>query len=110
MAAQDMAGGYSRLQVVQNIAGDFIRRRHGDQVGLILFGTQPYLQAPLTADLTTVDQFLNEAVVGIAGKQTAIGDAIGLAIKRLRTDPRSEEHTSELQSLMRISYAVFCLK
>lgn len=84
MSTQDMAGGYTRLQVVQKVAGDFIRRRHGDQVGLILFGTQPYLQAPLTADLDTVNQFLNEAMVGVAGTQTAIGDAIGLAIKRLR--------------------------
>lgn len=86
MATQDMAGNYSRLQVVQKVAGDFIRRRHGDQVGLILFGTQPYLQAPLTTDLGTVDQFLKEAMIGVAGTQTAIGDAIGLAIKRLRDD------------------------
>src|SRR5512135_2651905 len=86
MATQDMAGNATRLQVVQKVAGDFIRRRHGDQVGLILFGTQPYLQAPLTPDLNTVGQFLNEAMIGVAGTQTAIGDAIGLAIKRLRDD------------------------
>jgi len=86
MATQDMAGGYSRLQVVQKVAGDFIQRRHGDQVGLILFGTRPYMQAPLTADLDTVHQFLQEAMIGVAGPETAIGDAIGLAIKRLRDD------------------------
>jgi Ca-activated chloride channel family protein len=84
MATQDMAGGQTRLQVVQEVAGRFIDGRHGDEVGLILFGTQPYLQAPLTGDLATVHQFLNEAVAGVAGPQTAIGDAIGLAIKRLR--------------------------
>jgi Ca-activated chloride channel family protein len=56
---------------------------------LILFGTRPYLQAPLTADLGTVHQFLNEAVIGVAGTEAAIGDAIGLAIKRLRS-----EHTT----------------
>jgi Ca-activated chloride channel homolog len=84
MAAQDMAGGYSRLQVVKAVAGDFIHHRGGDQVGLILFGTRPYLQAPLTADLDTVGQFLQEATIGVAGPQTAIGDAIGLAIKRLQ--------------------------
>ncbi len=83
MAEQDMAGGATRLQVVQAVAGDFIRHRMGDQVGLILFGTRPYLQAPLTADLDTVGQFLRESVIGVAGPQTAIGDAIGLAIKRL---------------------------
>ncbi len=86
MASEDMAGGYNRLQVVQQVAGEFIRRRQGDRVGLILFGTRPYLQAPLSADLSTVGEFLRQAVVGIAGGETAIGDAIGLAIKRLREE------------------------
>ena len=86
MATQDMADNYSRLAVVKKVAGDFIKHRQGDQVGLILFGTRPYLQAPLTTDLDTVGQFLNEAMVGVAGPQTAIGDAIGLAIKRLDSD------------------------
>ncbi|MBS0311842.1 MAG: VWA domain-containing protein [Proteobacteria bacterium] len=95
MANQDMAGGATRLQVVQKVAGDFIRRRHGDQVGLILFGTRPYLQAPLTPDLNTVDQFLDEAMIGVAGTQTAIGDAIGLAIKRLKADPARAGHKGD---------------
>ena len=86
MATPDMAGNASRLAVVQKVAGDFIQQRKGDQVGLILFGTQPYLQAPLTADLDTVSQFLQETVVGVAGPQTAIGDAIGLALKRLLSE------------------------
>jgi Ca-activated chloride channel family protein len=87
MATPDMGEGATRLQSVQRVAGRFIDARRGDQVGLILFGTQPYLQAPLTPDLATVHRFLNEAVVGIAGRETAIGDAIGLAIKRLRANP-----------------------
>lgn len=95
MATQDMAGNASRLQVVQKVAGDFIRRRYGDQVGLILFGTQPYLQAPLTTDLNTVGQFLNEAMIGVAGTQTAIGDAIGLAIKRLRGNNDKPAHKGD---------------
>lgn len=86
MAAKDMSGNATRLQVVQQVAGDFIRQRHGDQLSLILFGTRPYLQAPLTDDLDTVGQFLREAMIGVAGQKTAIGDAIGLAIKRLRSD------------------------
>lgn len=93
MASQDMAGGYNRLQVVQKVAGDFIQRRHGDRVGLILFGSRPYLQAPLSADLGTVKEFLYQAVVGVAGTETAIGDAIGLAIKRLRDENR--QHAGE---------------
>ena len=84
MQAQDMAGGATRLQVVQVVASEFLRRRTGDQVGLILFGTRPYLQAPLTTDLTTVGQFLREGMIGMAGPETAIGDTIGLAIKRLK--------------------------
>jgi len=86
MATPDMGGGQTRLQAVQTVAGRFIDGRHGDRVGLILFGTRPYLQAPLSSDLATVHRFLDEAVVGIAGPQTAIGDAIGLSIKRLLAD------------------------
>lgn len=96
MATPDMAGNASRLNVVQKVAGDFIRHRQGDQVGLIVFGTQPYLQAPLTADLDTVSQFLRESVVGIAGPQTAIGDAIGLALKRLQGDQLEQKKQGEM--------------
>lgn len=84
MQERDMAGSASRLDVVQKVAGDFILRRQGDQVGLILFGTRPYLQAPLTADVRTVNQFLQDATIGVAGTETAIGDAIGLALKRMK--------------------------
>lgn len=86
MSTPDMGGGATRLQSVKQVAGHFIDERQGDRIGLILFGTQPYLQAPLSSDLATVHHFLDEAVVGVAGSQTAIGDAIGLAIKRLRAD------------------------
>ncbi len=90
MAAQDMAGRKSRLQVVKDVGGDFIRRRHGDQVGLILFGTRPYLQAPLSTDLDTIAQFLKEASIGMAGPATALGDAIGQALKRLQAERDSD--------------------
>jgi Ca-activated chloride channel family protein len=92
MQARDMAGNATRLDVVQAVAGQFIDGRGGDQVGLIVFGTQPYLQAPLSPDLTTVHRFLDDAVIGIAGRETAIGDAIGLALKRLRTEPAAGQH------------------
>lgn len=74
----------NRLQVVKAAAQDFIERRTGDRLGLILFGAQAYLQTPLTFDRDAVATLLNESVVGLAGKETAIGDAIGLALKRLR--------------------------
>ncbi|MDN5516637.1 MAG: VWA domain-containing protein, partial [Pseudomonas sp.] len=77
----------SRLELVKRLLGDFIEGRRGDRVGLILFGSQAYLQAPLTFDRHTVRTWLDEALIGIAGKNTAIGDAIGLAVKRLRQRP-----------------------
>jgi Ca-activated chloride channel family protein len=77
----------SRLELVQQLLGEFIEDRRGDRVGLILFGSQAYVQAPLTFDRHTVRVWLDEALVGIAGKNTAIGDAIGLAVKRLRQQP-----------------------
>lgn len=73
----------TRLDVVRATARDFIARREGDRIGLILFGSQAYLQTPLTFDRKTVQAMLDDASIGIAGKETAIGDAIGLAIKRL---------------------------
>jgi Ca-activated chloride channel family protein len=75
-----------RLTAAKGVAGDFINRRVGDRVGLILFGTQAYLQTPLTFDRKTVMTLLNEAVIGLAGDNTAIGDAIGLAVKRLKNE------------------------
>ncbi len=74
----------NRLTALKAVAGDFIDRREGDRIGLILFGRRAYLQTPLTFDRDTVRTLLFEAEVGLAGKETAIGDAIGLAIKRLR--------------------------
>ena len=90
MREQDMksgAGFEARIDVVKRVAGDFVARRTGDRVGLILFGTRAYLQAPFTLDLDTVSEMITETVLGLAGEQTAIGDAIGLAVKRLRERP-----------------------
>jgi len=90
MKRRDMKVGdqwVSRLEVVERVAGEFIERRTGDRIGLILFGTRAYLQAPLTFDRPTVRTLLEEATIGLAGEQTAIGDAIGLGVKRLRDRP-----------------------
>ena len=73
-----------RLTATKWVAGDFIEQRIGDRLGLILFGEQAYLQTPLTFDRETVKTLLYESVTRLAGKATAIGDAIGLAVKRLR--------------------------
>ncbi|MFE8069546.1 VWA domain-containing protein [Marinobacteraceae bacterium S3BR75-40.1] len=80
----------SRLLAVKHVVSDFIDERSGDRIGLILFGTQPYIQAPLTFDHPTVQRLLQESALGMAGRATAIGDAIGLAVKRLRDRPESQ--------------------
>lgn len=76
-----------RLTLVKSLLGDFIAQRQGDRIGLILFGSNAYVQAPLTLDLNSVRVWLDEAFIGLAGRQTAIGNAIGLAVKRLTQEP-----------------------
>jgi Ca-activated chloride channel family protein len=76
-----------RLTASKWVAKDFINRRIGDRIGLILFGSQAYLQTPLTFDRKTVLTLLDESAIGLAGDNTAIGDAIGLAVKRLKAQP-----------------------
>ncbi len=80
----------TRLDVIKNVVSDFVMQRKGDRLGLILFGTNAYLQTPLTFDLKTVQTLLNEATIGIAGEKTAIGDAIGLAVRHLRKRPEDQ--------------------
>jgi Ca-activated chloride channel family protein len=78
----------SRLDVTKEVVGDFVKKRDGDRVGLIVFGDNAYMQVPLTLDLTSVSTMLNNTVSGMAGEATAIGDAIGLAVKNLRERPK----------------------
>ncbi|TMO57881.1 vWA domain-containing protein [Pseudoalteromonas aurantia] len=85
MNEQDMEyqGRYvDRLSVVKAVLGEFIEQRQGDRLGLILFGDTAFLQTPLTRDLNTVSQMLSEAQIGLVGRATAIGDALGLSVKR----------------------------
>lgn len=79
---------YDRLTATKYVVSDFVRRRVGDRLGLILFGTRAYLHVPLTFDRSTVQTLLNEAFIGITDDepQTSIGDAIGLAVKRLQDE------------------------
>ncbi len=69
-----------RLAAVKEVLDDFLSKRKGDRVGLIFFGSAPFVQAPLTEDLNVCRQLLDEAQVKMAGPQTAFGDALGLAI------------------------------
>lgn len=90
MGREDFALGgraTTRLGVVKEAADDFIERRAGDRIGLILFSNRAYQQAPLTFDRTAVRDLLDQAEVGLTGQETAIGDAIAIAAKRLRDRP-----------------------
>lgn len=77
----------SRLMVVKRAAEQFVEDRKGDSIGLILFGTRAYLQTPLTYDKHNVLMRIEDATPGLAGKTTSIGDAVGLAVKRLENIP-----------------------
>jgi len=93
MEAQDIqlnGQNATRLQVVKSVVGDFVERRTGDRLGLILFAARAYTQAPLTFDRDTVETLLFEAEIGIIEENaTAIGDAVGLGVKHLRERPES---------------------
>jgi Ca-activated chloride channel homolog len=80
-----------RLKMIKYVLSDFIERRVGDRLGLIFFADTAYLQAPLTYDRETVNQLLKESLIGLVGEQTAIGDAIGLAIKRFNAKEKSNK-------------------
>lgn len=77
----------NRLDVTKEVVGNFVKERQGDRQGLILFGQHAYLHVPLTLDATSVSRMLNDAVPGMAGNATAIGDAIGLGVRTLRERP-----------------------
>ncbi|MCL6618195.1 MAG: VWA domain-containing protein [Thermomonas hydrothermalis] len=90
MGEEDMAlGGRSvdRLTAARAVLADFLARRSGDRVGLIVFGDRAYVLTPLTADLASVRQQLATTTLGLAGRATALGDAIALAVKRLQSVP-----------------------
>ncbi len=77
----------TRLAAVKKAAKQFILDRSGDKIGLILFGERAYLLTPLTFDKENLLMRLDDATVGLAGKSTSTGDAIGLAIKKLQNVP-----------------------
>ncbi|MGQ4005993.1 VWA domain-containing protein [Francisellaceae bacterium CB300] len=91
MAIEDMkkptGGAESRFDLVMRVANEFLDTRKGDRLGLVLFGTKAYLQTPLTFDIPTVKKMLDDASIALPGPQTAIGDAIGLSVKKLMQYP-----------------------
>ena len=74
----------NRLAVVKEVLTKFIAARHNDRIGMIVFGDEAFTQAPLTADHDVLQAFLAQIEIGMAGENTAIGDAIGVATNRLK--------------------------
>ena len=98
MSDEDMqlgGGLVDRLTAAKAVLADFLDRRSGDRVGLIVFGQKAYALTPMTLDLDTVREQLDDSVVGLAGRETAIGDAIGLAVKRLKTQAAAQPSSKQ---------------
>ncbi|MHA6345993.1 VWA domain-containing protein [Roseivivax sp. CAU 1761] len=73
----------TRMEAVQRVGADFVRRRAGDRVALIVFGSEAYYAAPFSFDTEAVARRIEEAQIGISGRATNISDALGLALKRM---------------------------
>lgn len=73
----------NRLEAVRGVVHDFISKRDGDRIGMVVFGTDAYTQLPLTRDYNTVASVLERLKIGAAGPNTAVGDAIGISLKRI---------------------------
>jgi len=80
-----------RLSVVKAVAHAFIEQRKGDRVSLVLYGREAFIASPLTFDLSALGSILDGAGIGMAGRSTAIGDAIGLSIQTLQNDPAASK-------------------
>ena len=93
MEQQDLIAGQpaDRLSVAKSVLHDFIDHRKGDRLGLVLFGSESFLHAPLSFDHIMIKRFLDEALIGFLGPKTAIGDAIGLSVKKLMEQPEDQE-------------------
>lgn len=93
MSETDMELGgevVDRLTAAKSVIADFLQRRAGDRVGLLVFGQRAYMLTPLTLDRDSVRMQLRDSVAGLAGRETALGDAVGLAVKRLREQPEGQ--------------------
>lgn len=90
MGEEDMELGgraVDRLTAAKAVLADFLERRGGDRLGLIVFGDRAFALTPLTLDHASVREQLADTQLGLVGRATALGDAIGLATKRLQAQP-----------------------
>lgn len=93
MEAQDFSDQgrtLDRITLAKSVMTDFIDKRTGDGIGLVVFGSEAFLHAPISFDHITIKRFLQDSQVGFAGPKTAIGDALGLSVKKLIEQPSAE--------------------
>ncbi|PIU57891.1 MAG: aerotolerance regulator BatA [Deltaproteobacteria bacterium CG07_land_8_20_14_0_80_38_7] len=74
----------TRLEAVKDVVADFIKKRSGDRIGMVVFGEESFTQAPLTLDHDLLLTLLDDLTIGMAGESTAIGQAIAVSTKRLK--------------------------
>ncbi len=74
----------TRLQVAAQVVADFIDGRGNDRIGLVVFGSEAYTQCPMTTDYAILKMLVGDMRIGMAGDGTAIGDAIGVSVQRLK--------------------------
>ena len=91
----------TRLDMLKILTDDFITSRTGDNVGLVIFGSEAYIYAPLSPDIKTLRELNGEIGIGIAGTQTAIGEALALATQNSASVPAE----SRIVILMSDGYA-----
>ncbi|MDJ0934347.1 MAG: VWA domain-containing protein [Kiloniellales bacterium] len=93
MAEKDMSGpdgAIERISAVRDLVGAFVAERRGDRIGLIGFASDAYLIAPLTFDTRAVAQMLDELAIGLPGRKTDLGRAVGLSVQVLKKEPPAE--------------------
>lgn len=87
MSAMDFTLGgkrQDRLEVSKRVLAEFINKRTNDRIGLTIFGTHAFAYVPMTLDHDVLLRYLDESEIGMAGASTAIGDAVGVAVNRLK--------------------------
>jgi Ca-activated chloride channel family protein len=90
----------TRLEVIKRVIGEFIEARPDDRIGLVVFGTEAFTQAPLTLDHQVLLQFLDQIEIGVAGEATAIGDGLGTAVARLKDEKSDARKGSRVVVLL----------
>jgi len=91
MGETDMSlGDVTRIELIRDVLGEFMLGRRGDRISLIAFGTEAYIISPLTFDVASVTDMLDEVTIGLPGRRTDLGQAIGLSVQMMRNEPEGE--------------------